>query len=50
MKHGKKYVDSKKLIDRTKAYELDEACGLVCQTATAKFDETVRVTSRSVGV
>lgn len=43
MKHGKKYVDSKKLIDRTKAYELDEACGLVCQTATAKFDETVEL-------
>ncbi len=43
MKHGKKYVDSKKLIDRTKAYELDEACGLVCETATAKFDETVEL-------
>jgi large subunit ribosomal protein L1 len=43
MKHGKKYVDSKKLIDRTKAYELDEACGLVCQTGTAKFDETVEL-------
>ena len=43
MKHGKKYVDSKKLIDRTKAYELDEACGLVVETATAKFDDTVEL-------
>ena len=41
MKHGKKYVDSKKLIDKTKTYEVDEALKLVCDTAKAKFDETV---------
>ncbi|MBQ1314468.1 MAG: 50S ribosomal protein L1 [Clostridia bacterium] len=41
MKHGKKYVESKKLIDKTKTYEVDEALKLVCDTAKAKFDETV---------
>ncbi|MBQ7521295.1 MAG: 50S ribosomal protein L1 [Clostridia bacterium] len=43
MKHGKKYVESAKLIDRTKLYESDEALDLVVKTATAKFDETVEV-------
>ena len=43
MKHGKKYVDSAKLVDSTKAYETNEALGLVCQTAKAKFDETVEL-------
>ena len=41
MKHGKKYVDSAKLVDRTKAYEAEEALALCCQTAKAKFDETI---------
>lgn len=43
MKHGKKYVDGSKLIDRAKLYETDEACDLAIKTATAKFDETVEV-------
>ncbi|MEF2920239.1 MAG: 50S ribosomal protein L1, partial [Acutalibacteraceae bacterium] len=43
MKHGKKYVDSAKLIDRTKLYDADEALDLVVKTSTAKFDETVEV-------
>ena len=43
MKHGKKYVDSAKLIDRTKLYETDEAFELAVKTKTAKFDETVEV-------
>ncbi len=43
MKHGKKYVDSAKLIDRTKFYDADEALGLCITTGTAKFDETVEV-------
>ena len=43
MKHGKKYVDSAKLIDRTKFYDADEALDLVVKTSTAKFDETVEV-------
>ena len=43
MKHGKKYVDSAKLIDRTKLYEVEEAIDVAVKTATAKFDETVEV-------
>ena len=43
MKHGKKYVDSAKIIDGAKLYEVDEAIGLVIDTAKAKFDETVEL-------
>ena len=43
MNHGKHYVDSKKLVDRTKLYESTEALDLCCQTAKAKFDETVEL-------
>ncbi len=43
MFRGKKYQDSAKLIDRSVQYEVPEALGLVCKTATAKFDETVEV-------
>ena len=41
MKHGKKYVESAKLIDRTKLYDAPEALELSVKTATAKFDETI---------
>lgn len=43
MKHGKKYVDSVKLIDKAKQYDSNEALDLCVKTATAKFDETVEV-------
>ncbi len=43
MKQGKHYVDSKKLVDRTKLYDSNEALALCCQTARAKFDETVEL-------
>ncbi len=43
MKHGKKYVDSAKLIDKTKLYDNDEAMDVCVKSATAKFDETVEV-------
>lgn len=43
MKHGKHYVESKKLVDRTKMYESEEALAICCQTAKAKFDETVEL-------
>lgn len=43
MKHGKKYVDSAKLVDRSKLYEATDALALAIETAKAKFDETVEV-------
>ena len=43
MKHGKKYIDSKKLVDKTKLYDLAEGCELCIGTAKAKFDETVEL-------
>lgn len=46
MKHGKKYNDSAKLVDRTKLYDVQEAIELVQQTAKAKFDETIEIHAR----
>ena len=43
MKHGKRFVESAKLVDRSKLYDTTEALGLVCETAKAKFDETVEL-------
>ncbi len=43
MKHGKKYVDAAKAVDRLKLYDSNEALDLVIKTAPAKFDETVEV-------
>jgi len=40
---GKKYIDSAKLIDKSKAYDPSEALALVCQTSKAKFDETIEI-------
>jgi large subunit ribosomal protein L1 len=45
-KHGKKYAESVKLIDRDATYESLEAIGLVKKAATAKFDETVEAAVR----
>ena len=47
MKHGKKYVEAAKLIDKTQQYEAAEAIALVKKSATAKFDETVEVHIRT---
>ena len=41
MKHGKKYTELAKLVDRAKLYDPDEALGTAIQTAKAKFDETI---------
>jgi len=41
MKHGKKYVESAKLIEANKLYDVDEAFSLVVKTAKAKFDESI---------
>ena len=46
MKHGKKYLDSKKLIDAAKLYEPEEAVALVKQISKAKFDETIELSIR----
>lgn len=43
MKHGKKYIEGAKLVDRAKMYDAEEALALCCQTAKAKFDETVEI-------
>ena len=43
MKHGKKYVDSAKLIDRAKLYDTTEALELCVKTGSAKFDESVEI-------
>lgn len=46
MKHGKKYVDSAKLIDRAVAYDPIDALNLAKQTSKAKFDETIELSVR----
>jgi len=43
MKRGKKYLESLKLVDRTKLYDPAEALELAQKTSKAKFDETVEV-------
>ena len=43
MKHGKKYIDSAKMIDSQKSYDTEEAVKLVLDTAKAKFDETIEL-------
>lgn len=43
MKHGKKYQEAAKLVDRMTLYDTADAIALVKKTATAKFDETVEV-------
>ena len=43
MKHCKKYIESAKLVDRSKLYDPSEALELAVKAATAKFDETVEV-------
>ena len=47
MKHGKKYIETAKLVDRATQYEPAEAIALVKKTAVAKFDETVEIHVRT---
>ena len=47
MKHGKKYIETAKLVDRATQYEPAEAIALVKKTAVAKFDETVEIHIRT---
>ncbi len=47
MKHGKKYNEAAKLVDRAVFYEPAEAIALAKKTATAKFDETIEAHIRT---
>jgi len=42
-KHGKKYEEAAKLIEKDKLYDPEEAVEVVKKTASAKFDETVEL-------
>ena len=43
MFRGKKYQDAAKQIEKNTLYEAAEGFGLICKTASAKFDETVEL-------
>ena len=43
MKHGKKYLEAAKAVDRTTLYDPADAISTVKKLATAKFDETIEV-------
>ena len=43
MKRGKNYIDSKKLIDKSKVYDSAEALAIAVETAKSKFDETIEL-------
>ncbi|MGN0413667.1 MAG: 50S ribosomal protein L1 [Lachnospiraceae bacterium] len=47
MKHGKKYVEAAKLVDRAVQYDAADALALVKKASTAKFDETVEIHIRT---
>ncbi|MCD8084014.1 MAG: 50S ribosomal protein L1 [Clostridiales bacterium] len=47
MKHGKRYVEAAKAIDRSATYDVADAIALVKKTAVAKFDETIEVHLRT---
>ncbi len=43
MKHGKKYNEVAKKVDRALSYDLSAACALIKDAHYAKFDETVEI-------
>ena len=46
MKKGKKYQAVAAKVDSTKLYTVEEACALVKETSTVKFEATVDVSFR----
>lgn len=40
-RHGKKYLEARKLVDRTRAYPVGEAIALAKETSTVRFDATI---------
>lgn len=47
MKHGKRYTEAAKLVDRSQFYDVADAVALIKKTANAKFDETVEIHVRT---
>ena len=47
MKHGKKYMETAKAVDRAKLYDPDEAIALAKKYAVAKFDVTIEAHIRT---
>ena len=47
MKHGKKYIEAARNIERGNLYGKEEAIALVKKTAVAKFDETIEAHIRT---
>ncbi len=47
MKHGKRYNEAAKAIERSAQYDAQEAISLVKKSAVAKFDETIEVHIRT---
>ena len=48
MKTGKRYAEAMKNVDRAALYDVADAISIVKKNASAKFDETVELHSRSV--
>ena len=47
MKHGKRYTEAAKLVDRSQYYDVADAVSVIKKTANAKFDETVELHVRT---
>ncbi len=47
MKHGKRYQDAAKLVDRMTFYETSDAIALAKETSVANFDETIELHIRT---
>ena len=47
MKHGKKYLEAAKAVDRSIQYDPADAISTVKKLATAKFDETIEVHTKT---